>query len=173
MDLLSACQICFVGYDLSMLSQKTKYALKAVFRLAREGGRGPLMISEIAQSDGIPKKFLELILLDLKNHGILHSKKGRGGGYSLAKSPSAISIGSIVRITEGPLALLPCVSVTAYRRCDECPDENACGIRLVMKQVRDETARILDGTTVAEVLDRIKKGTSPSAASEEPSEFLL
>jgi len=156
-----------------MLSHKTKYALKAIFLLAREGDHGPLLISEIAMRERIPKKFLELILLDLKNHGILHSKKGRGGGYSLAKSPASISIGSVVRVTEGPLALLPCVSVTAYRRCDECPDEKACGIRLVMKQVRDETARILDGTSVAEVLERVRKGTSELAASEEPSEFLL
>lgn len=153
-----------------MLSLKTKYALKALFLLARERGTGPMLISEIARRERIPKKFLELILLDLKNHGILQSKKGRGGGYELGRGPETVSIGSVVRIMQGPLALVPCVSVMAYRKCEECLDESTCGIRLVMKEVRDQTARILDGTTLAEVLKRVS-GEGPHGS--DTSEYLL
>lgn len=158
----------------SMLSQKTKYALKAMFLLAREHSRGgSLLIAQIAERERIPKKFLELILLDLKNHGLLQSKKGRGGGYALAKSPQAISVGSIVRVTEGPLALVPCASVTAYRRCEECADEAACPIRFVMKRVRDETARIMDGTSLADAIERSGSAPSASTGTGEPAEYLL
>lgn len=154
-----------------MMSKKTKYALKALFLLAREPDRGPILISEIAQREKIPRKFLELILLDLKNHGVLQSKKGRGGGYSLSRNPDSISFGSIVRIFDGPLALLPCVSVMAYRRCEECIDENSCGIRIVMKEVRDHTAQILDGTTIGDVLRRLQSGTKKGITGSH--DFLL
>ena len=140
-----------------MLSQKAKYALRALLLLAKEYDRGPIQISDIAQTEGIPKKFLELILLDLKKHGILHSKKGVGGGYFLGKPPEAISLGQVIRILDGPLAPLPCVSQTAYLKCEECEDETTCGIRMVMKDVRDATAGILDGTSLADVLKRIEK----------------
>ena len=139
-----------------MLSKKTKYGLRALLLLAREYGHGPLLISELAQREGIPKKFLELILLELKNEGMLQSKKGRGGGYSLSKSPDRITLGHVIRALGGPLAPVPCVSQTAYQKCEECRDEMTCGIRLVMKDVRDATARILDGTTLAEVLRRME-----------------
>jgi Rrf2 family protein len=112
-------------------------------------------VADLAARERIPQKFLELILLDLKNHGLLHSRRGRGGGYLLGKPPDAVALGQIIRILDGPLAPLPCVSQTAYRRCEECPDELTCGIRLVMKDVRDATARILDGTTLAQVLARV------------------
>jgi Rrf2 family protein len=138
-----------------MLSRKAKYALKALFLLARDQDRGPILISEIAERERIPKKFLELILLDLKNHGILQSRKGKGGGYLLARSPEAITLGTVVRITQGPLALTPCVSETAYRRCEECLDERTCGIRLAMKEVRDLTAKVLDGTSLADIQRRV------------------
>jgi Rrf2 family protein len=138
----------------SMLSMKAKYGLRAMQVLAREHGTGPTLISEIAVSESIPHKFLELILLDLKRKGILRSKKGKGGGYSLSRPPSMISVGEIVRALDGPLALLPCVSQTAYRRCDECVDELTCSIRHVMKEVRDATATILDGTTLEDLLNR-------------------
>jgi len=138
-----------------MLSQKAKYGLKALLALAAEYGRGPILISELAQREGIPKKFLESILLELKNHGILQSKKGQGGGYQLAKPPAVISLGRVIRIMDGPLAPLPCASETAYRRCDECVDETTCGIRIVMREVRDATARILDGTSLADVIQRV------------------
>jgi Rrf2 family protein len=138
-----------------MLSKKTKYALKALVYLARQEESRHVLISKIAEAEGIPRKFLELILLDLKNQGILHSKKGRGGGYALARPAHSIFLGQIVRLFDGPLALLPCVSVTAYRRCEECSDEESCGIRMVMKRVRDATARILDRTSLAAVLKQI------------------
>jgi len=93
--------------------------------------------------------------LQLKNQGFLHSKKGRGGGYVLSRPPDQISFGQVMRVMDGPLALLPCVSQMAYRRCDECADEGTCGIRMVMKEVRDSTAQILDGTTFADVVRRI------------------
>ena len=140
-----------------MLSKKAKYGVRAVLLLAKEYGQGPVLISDLAQREGIPKKFLELILLDLKKHGVLQSKKGRGGGYFLSKSPERITVGHVIRALEGPLAPLPCVSQTAYSKCEECKDETTCGIRIVMKEVRDATARILDGTSLADVLDRVER----------------
>jgi Rrf2 family protein len=143
-----------------MITQKTKYALHAVLALAENFGKGPMLISEIARKEKLPKKFLEVILLELKNKGILCSKKGKGGGYALAKPPDDVSFGEIVRLFNGPLAYVSCVSQTAYAKCPECRDEMHCGIRMVMKKVRDETARILDGTTLADVLAKIKKHSS-------------
>ena len=138
-----------------MLSKKAKYGLKALLLLAQHYEQGPLLISEIAQQEAIPKKFLELILLELKKQGILHSKKGKGGGYTLAKTPAMIKMGTIIRILDGPLAPLPCVSVTAYAKCQECKDEKTCGIRIVMKDVRDAIALILDSTSLDDVLKRV------------------
>ena len=100
------------------------------------------------RSAQLPRKFLEAILLELKRHGILHSKKGKGGGYFLRHDPSAITLGQVIRVLEGPLALTPCVSQTAYMKCEECVDEETCGVRLAMKEVRDATAHILDNTTL-------------------------
>jgi Rrf2 family protein len=140
-----------------MLSMKSKYGLRALTALARVHGGGPILIADLASSEGIPRKFLELILLDLKRKGILRSKKGKGGGYNLSRPPAAISIGEVVRALDGPIALLPCVSQSAYRRCDECVDELTCGIRHVMKEVRDATATILDGTTLEDLLNRSKR----------------
>lgn len=139
-----------------MLTKKTKYALQALLALAKDYGRGPVLISEIAENERIPKKFLELILLDLKNSGILQSKKGKGGGYFLGRPPELITFGQVIRQLDGPLAPLPCVSQTAYRKCDECKDERSCGIRVVMKDVRDSTAKILDTTTLADALRRVE-----------------
>ena len=95
--------------------------------------------------------------MDLKRKGILESKKGRGGGYNLSRSPGLISLGEIIRALDGPIALLPCVSQTAYKRCEECVDELTCGIRLVMKEVRDATAAIFDGTTLEDLLNRSRE----------------
>lgn len=135
-----------------MLSNKAKYALIALTYLARNCGQGPILISDIAKQENIPQKFLELILLELKNLGILHSKKGKGGGYSLRKSAEAITLGEVIRIIDGPLAPVPCVSLTAYQKCEECADERTCGIRLVMKDVRDAISEILDHTSIAEMV---------------------
>lgn len=137
-----------------MLSKKTKYALKAVTALAKSYGQGPVLISELASSERIPKKFLEVILLELKNNQVLDSKKGKGGGYFLGRSPKEITFGEVIRVLEGPLAPLPCVSQTAYRRCDECVSEQFCELRLVMKEVRDSTARVLDHTTFQDAIER-------------------
>jgi Rrf2 family protein len=139
-----------------MLSQKSKYALKALTILAKEYGQGPVLISDVAQREEIPRKFLEIILLELKNAGILQSKKGKGGGYSLGRPPQQITLGNVIRVLDGPLAPLPCVSRTAYVRCRECRDERTCGIRMVMKDVRDATAQILDSTTLADMLKRVQ-----------------
>lgn len=132
-----------------MLSSKAKYGLKAMVHLARFGGEGALLIADIAEAETIPKKFLDAILLELKNRGLLTSKKGKGGGYALARPADRIMVGEIVRILDGPLAPVPCVSRTAYRRCSDCSDENACAIRAVMGEVRDAIAGILDNTTLA------------------------
>ena len=147
-----------------MLSSKTKYALQAVLVLAEEYDRGPVLISTLAERERLPKKFLELILLELKNHGLLRSKKGKGGGYALARPPAEITMGHVIRVLDGPLAPTPCVSQTAYHRCGECRDEARCGIRLVMKDVRDATARILDNTSLADVLLRTQEASAQQRA---------
>jgi len=134
-----------------VLTRKSKYGLKALLLLAREHERGPILASEIAERERIPEKFLQGILLELKRRGLVRSKRGHGGGYQLARDPATINFGEIIRTLEGPLALTPCVSQTAYHRCDECADERTCGIRLVMKIVRDETSRILEGSNLAAV----------------------
>jgi Rrf2 family protein len=150
-----------------VLSNKAKYALKALLVLAEEHERGPVLIADLAERGEIPKKFLEAILLSLKNRGLLRSKKGKGGGYSLARPPEQIALGDVIRVTDGPLALVPCASLTAYRKCDDCSDELRCGIRLVMKEVRDSTARILDATSLSDVLRRVRE--VQSRPEEEPT----
>ena len=135
--------------EVPVLTKKSKYGLKALLLLAREHDRGAVLISELAARERIPKKFLELILLDLKHRGIVQSRKGPGGGYQLGRAPERIGVGEVIRILDGPLALLPCVSQTAYMPCEECVSERDCAVRRVFKTVRDETARILDGTTLA------------------------
>ena len=137
-----------------MLSQKTRYALKALMLLAEDElhGKTPVLISSLAQRGNIPQKFLEAIMLELKNHGLLQSKKGKGGGYTLGKSMEELKLGTVIRIMEGPLALLPCVSQMAHQKCDECADENTCGLKVIFKEVRDSTASILDNTSLSRVL---------------------
>jgi Rrf2 family protein len=140
-----------------MLTKKSKYGLKAMLVLAEETGRGPMLVSELSERQQIPKKFLEAILLELKRHGLLQSKKGRGGGYFLNRKPADITVGQVIRVLDGPLALIPCVSQTAYMRCEECVDEQLCAVRLAMKEVRDATARILDNTTLAGLNARVRR----------------
>lgn len=137
-----------------MISKKTKYGLQALLILARDFGAGPVLIADLAEKERIPKKFLELILLQLKNAGILGSRKGKGGGYFLAKDPALVNMGEAIRVLEGPLAPVSCVSESAYQRCEECHDENSCGIRLVMKDVRDAMVEILDHASLKDVLQR-------------------
>lgn len=137
-----------------MISKKTIYALKALFHLAGMQNTEPVLISELAKTEKIPKKFLEFILLSLRKGGILQSRIGKGGGYYLAMPPSKISIGSVVRVLEGDLSPVPCLSETNYARCDECQDEVTCGIKLVMTDVNRELANVLDGLTLADMVER-------------------
>ena len=134
-----------------MLSKKSKYGLQALMALADAPEGSSVLIADLAEEERIPKKFLEAILLELKKQGILQSKKGKGGGYQLAKHPSQIKLGQVLRILDGPLAPVSCVSQSAYKRCDECKDEYRCGIRLIMKDVRDAIANILDNTSLEEM----------------------
>jgi Rrf2 family protein len=132
-----------------MLSKKAKYGLKAVLELAQSTDHRPVLVAELAERQGLPKKFLEAILLELKHHGLLQSRKGRGGGYLLGRQPRSITVGQVIRVLDGPLALVPCVSQMSYMKCDECVDEETCGVRIAMKQVRDATAGILDHMSLA------------------------
>ena len=132
-----------------MLSKRSKYAIKALLALADHERGEPVRIADLAHEEQIPPKFLELILLGLKNQGILQSRKGKGGGYLLARDPAHIYLGQIVRMFDGPLAPVPCASQTAYVACADCPDEAVCGVHLAMKAVRDATAKVLDGTSIA------------------------
>ena len=132
-----------------MLSKRSKYAIKALLALADHERGEPVRIADLAQEEQIPPKFLELILLGLKNQGILQSRKGKGGGYLLARDPADIYLGQIVRMFDGPLAPVPCASQTAYMACADCPEEAVCGVHLAMKAVRDATAKVLDGTSIA------------------------
>ncbi len=138
-----------------IISKKTKYGLRAMFYLARTYEQGPVLISRLAEEENIPHKFLENILLILKNGGLLESKKGRGGGYILSRAPGDISVGQVVRLLEGPLAPVTCVSQSAYRPCKECSSELTCGIRLIMKDVRDAMANILDHTSLIDANERV------------------
>lgn len=137
-----------------MLSKKTKYAIKALVALGKNIDQPPMQISKIAEEERIPKKFLEQILLDLRNAGFLYSKKGAGGGYSLNKKPEDIYLVQILRLTDGPVAMLPCASLNFYHKCDECKDEVTCGIRSAFIDVRDATLKILGETSIADVIAR-------------------
>jgi Rrf2 family protein len=140
-----------------VLSRKGKYGLKALLVLAEQAGRGPVLISELADRDAIPKKFLEAILLELKRHGVVQSQRGKHGGYFLRREPADTTLGDVMRALEGPLAMVPCVSETAYTKCVECLDEQTCGVRLAMKEVSDAMARILDHATLADVNARVAR----------------
>ncbi len=135
-----------------MISQKAQYAFRALIVLARRDVDEISMISDIAASRNIPKKFLEQILLDLKRHGIVQSRRGKMGGYLLLKGADEITFGEVLRIIDGPIAPLPCLSKMAYRKCDGCTDEASCEIRRVFARVADATRAILDNTTLADAL---------------------
>lgn len=138
-----------------MLSKKTKYAFHSLLYLAKNAtAEKPILISEIATKAHIPKKFLESILLDLKNAGYLASKKGKGGGYYLRKLPQEIYLTQIIRLLDGAIALLPCVSLNYYEPCAECEDETICGLKKVFIEVRDETLKVLENNTLATILEK-------------------
>lgn len=148
-----------------MLSQKTRYALKALMELAALPAGATLPSAAISVRRAIPAKFLEAILAELKRDGLVRGRRGRSGGYQLARSAEDISFGSVVRLTEGPLALLPCVSVTQYRQCADCAGLRACELKKVFRSVRDSTATILDGWTLA---DARGNGSVPATDIDAP-----
>jgi Rrf2 family protein len=141
-----------------MLSKKSKYAINALLYIVRHTGEErPILAAEIAQAEHIPHKFLEAILLDLKNAGILRSKRGRHGGYFLKMQPEEINLITVMRLFDGPIALLPCVSLNYYERCDECQDETTCGIRTVFLAIRDFTLDTLRKNTLAVILEKERR----------------
>ena len=135
-----------------MLSQKTRYAILALTRLAREIGNGAILISDIARSENIPQRYLEAILLDLKKLGMLGSKLGKSGGYYLIRKPEEINLSQIVRHFEGPIALVPCVSEKAYQPCEFCKNELECKLRKVFKDIRDYSYDRLQKTTLLDLI---------------------
>jgi Rrf2 family protein len=138
-----------------MLPKKTKYAIKALMALAKTyEQKQPQRIADIAENEKIPKKFLEAILLDLRKLGIVNSKMGAHGGYYLSKHPDDIYLSNIIRYTGGPIALVPCVSLNFYEKCEECPNENICGLRDVMQEVRDASLHILAKTSLSDLIKR-------------------
>lgn len=136
-----------------MLTKKAKYGLKAMLHLARLDHGASAFVATIAQENDLPKKFLDAILTDLRNAGMLSSKKGRNGGYTLAQRPEDISMGAIIRVLDGPLAPIPCASRSSFAPCSDCASVEECEIRLVMLDVREAIAGVLDHTTLAEVRD--------------------
>jgi Rrf2 family protein len=134
-----------------MLSKKTKYGLKALAYIAKQESK-IIPISDISKSESISKKFLESILLTLKQNGVLGSKQGKSGGYYLLKSPAETSLSKIMRTLEGPIAMVPCVSLNFYEKCDDCPDENICAVHNLMEEVRDASLKIFNNKTLADLI---------------------
>jgi len=147
-----------------MITQKAKYAFKALFHLAEQPEGASVQIEEIAKGAAVPRKFLEHILLDLKNKGIVASRRGRAGGYVLLKRPVEMTIGSILRAVDGPIAPLPCISRTAYRRCTDCKDEKTCVVRRLFADTYSATLLLMDGTTLADAL----AGRNPRGVARDP-----
>lgn len=135
-----------------MLTRKTKYGIKALTFLARQEEKMPTSIAIIADSQNIPHKFLEAILLELRKNSILGSRKGKGGGYYLMQDPSKIRMSTVHLILEGPIAMLPCVSLNFYEKCEDCEDEDSCAVNKLMTQVRDNTLDILDNQTLQDLV---------------------
>ncbi|NAS13947.1 RrF2 family transcriptional regulator [Poritiphilus flavus] len=135
-----------------MLSKKTKYGLKALSYLASQEKNQPIQIAEISRHENISQKFLESILLSLRKTGFLGSKKGKGGGYYLIKEPSEIPMTAVMRVLEGPIAMVPCVSLNFYEKCDDCPDEASCAVHKLMIQVRDSALDVYRNTTLADLV---------------------
>lgn len=135
-----------------MLSKRTKYGIKALVYLARKDNYLPINIAEISESENISRKFLESILLTLKKNGILGSKKGKTGGYYLIKNASEVKMSTVLRVLEGPIAMVSCVSLNFYEKCDDCPNEDVCTVNALMRDVRDSTLEVLNGKTLADLV---------------------
>jgi Rrf2 family protein len=144
-----------------MLTKKGKYGLKAMVHLAGRTPGETTLVTDIALTNDIPKKFLDTILGELRNAGFVNSKKGKGGGYTLAKPAHEIRVGHIIRVLDGPLAPIQCASKSSYRRCDDCADEKTCSVRLIMLETREAMATILDNRTLAEM-----RALAPSQEAE-------
>jgi len=136
-----------------MLSKKTKYGLKALSFLALQKDKAPVQIAEIATQENISQKFLESILLTMKKNGFLGSKKGKGGGYYLLLEPKDILMTDVMRVLEGPIAMVPCVSLNFYEKCDDCPSEHTCSVNKLMLQIRDSTLQVYRNNTLADILN--------------------
>lgn len=136
-----------------MLSKKTKYAFHALTYLGKQTDKSPVLISEVAEKTGVPKKFLESILLDLRKAGVLKSKMGKGGGYYLLKDAKDVLLSDVIRMFNGPIALLPCASLNYYEPCPECTNEEACGLNKMMVEVRDETLKILENKSLLDMIN--------------------
>lgn len=152
-----------------MITQKAKYAFKALFHLAEQPDGTSIQIEEIAKGAGVPRKFLEHILLELKKKGIVASRRGRAGGYVLIKKPGEMTIGNILRAVDGPIAPLPCISRTAYRRCTDCKDEKTCVVRRLFADTYSATLLLMDGTTLADAM----AGRTPTEVAREPIPEIL
>jgi len=137
---------------LNVISKRTKYGIKALSNLARKEKGKPTQIAIISLEEHIPQKFLEAILLTLRRSGFLGSKKGKGGGYYLRKDPKDINMAEVFRILEGPIALVPCVSLNFYEPCEDCPDEEACSVNKLMIEVRDKTLEVLTNRTLKDIV---------------------
>lgn len=137
-----------------MLSKKSKYAINALVYLAKQEDNRMVVVHEIAEQEHIPRKFLEAILLDLKRNGILGSKKGKGGGYYMLQRPDEINLADVMRLFDGPIALLPCATYKFFEKCDECKDEQICGIRDAMVELRNQTVNFLKATSLQDLLNR-------------------
>ncbi|AEH00318.1 Rrf2 family transcriptional regulator [Lacinutrix sp. 5H-3-7-4] len=135
-----------------MLSKKTKYGIKALVYLAKQEVRVPVQIATISKAENISQKFLESILLTLKKKGILGSKKGKLGGYYLVKEPETVAMAEVMRVLEGPIAMVPCVSLNFYEPCDDCPDETVCAVHNLMEEVRDSSLKIFNNKTLADFI---------------------
>jgi Rrf2 family protein len=151
---------------MGMLSRRAKYAVRALIFLAQNRGKGPIQIRDISEQLSISRKFLEAILLELRNGGILQSRKGKEGGYLLERSPDTITFGKIMRFIDGSFAAVPCIRRDGYARCEDCPNETTCVIRHVMKQVRDATAKIVDETTLEQLVSRANELSAGSVDVE-------
>ena len=135
-----------------MLSKKTKYGLKALAYLGSQKNKQPVQIAEIAEHENISQKFLESILLSLRKTGFLGSKKGKGGGYYLIKNPNEILMTDVMRVLEGPISMVPCVSLNFYEKCSDCPDEESCSVHKLMLMVRDANLSVYRNNTLADII---------------------
>ena len=147
-----------------MLVQKTRYAMRALLYLVEQGQGYPVQLARIAETQRVPPKYLELIMLDLKKAGLVRSTRGPRGGYVLARDATSISFGEIARVMQGPIALVSCASTNFYEPCGDCHEEETCSIRRAFAFVRDETSRILDGISLAQAAQWEQRPLSTDSA---------